>query len=146
MSGNRVIGVDVGGTKVLAGIVDEDGKVQERVERPMTATSQDAVLDELTEIVRDLPLDGVSAVGFGVPARVDQKSGQVLGAVNIPIYELEKRLSDLPKRKEVVAYCRGPYCLMSYEAVELLRRKGLKARRLQAGLPEWRHAGLPIER
>jgi len=73
-------------------------------------------------------------------------AGHLPGAVNIPIYELEKRLSDLPKRKEVVAYCRGPYCLMSYEAVELLRRKGLKARRLQAGLPEWRHAGLPIER
>ena len=73
-------------------------------------------------------------------------AGHLPGAVNIPIHELEKRLSELPKRKEVVAYCRGPYCLMSYDAVQLLRRKGLKARRLQAGLPEWRHAGLPIER
>jgi ArsR family transcriptional regulator len=51
----------------------------------------------------------------------------------------------LPKRKEVVAYCRGPYCLMSYDAVQLLRQKGLKARRLEAGLPEWRVAGLPVE-
>ena len=100
MSGNRVIGVDVGGTKVLAGIVDEDGKVQERVERPMTATSQDAVLDELTEIVRDLPLDGVSAVGFGVPARVDQKSGQVLGAVNIPIHAIDFR-TEMRRRLEL---------------------------------------------
>lgn len=73
-------------------------------------------------------------------------AGHLPGAVNIPIHELEKRLSELPKRKEVVAYCRGPYCLMSYDAVQLLRRKGLKARRLQAGLPEWRRAGLPIER
>jgi rhodanese-related sulfurtransferase/DNA-binding transcriptional ArsR family regulator len=73
-------------------------------------------------------------------------AGHLPGAVNIPIHELEKRLSELPKRKEVVAYCRGPYCLMSYDAVQLLRGKGLKARRLQAGLPEWRHAGLPIER
>lgn len=67
------------------------------------------------------------------------------GAINIPIHELEKRLKELPKRKEVIAYCRGPYCLMSYDAVSLLRKKGMKARRLEAGLPEWRSAGLPIE-
>jgi rhodanese-related sulfurtransferase len=70
-------------------------------------------------------------------------AGHVPGAVNIPIHELEKRLAELPRRKEVVAYCRGPYCLMSYDAVHLLRKKGLKARRLQDGLPEWRLAGLP---
>ena len=70
-------------------------------------------------------------------------AGHVPGAVNIPIHELEKRLAELPKRKEVVAYCRGPYCLMSYDAVHLLRSKGLKARRLKDGLPEWRMAGMP---
>ena len=73
-------------------------------------------------------------------------AGHVPSAINIPIYELQKRLGELPKRKEIVAYCRGPYCLMSYDAVQLLRRTGLKARRLEAGLPEWRLAGLPIER
>jgi len=73
-------------------------------------------------------------------------AGHVPGAVNIPVHELEKRLAELPKRKEVVAYCRGPYCLMSYDAVVLLRKKGLKARRLQDGLPEWRLAGLPVQR
>jgi rhodanese-related sulfurtransferase/DNA-binding transcriptional ArsR family regulator len=73
-------------------------------------------------------------------------AGHLPGAVNIPIHELEKRLKELPKRKEVIAYCRGPYCLMSYDAVALLRRKGMKARRLEAGLPEWRAAGLPVER
>jgi rhodanese-related sulfurtransferase/biotin operon repressor len=72
--------------------------------------------------------------------------GHLPGAVNIPIHELEKRLGELPKRKEVIAYCRGPYCLMSYDAVELLRKRGLKARRLENGLPEWRVAGLPVER
>jgi rhodanese-related sulfurtransferase/biotin operon repressor len=72
--------------------------------------------------------------------------GHLPGAVNIPIHELEKRLGELPKRKEVIAYCRGPYCLMSYDAVELLRKRGLKARRLEDGLPEWRVAGLPVER
>ncbi len=72
--------------------------------------------------------------------------GHLPGAVNIPIHELEKRLGELPKRKEVVAYCRGPYCLMSYDAVALLRKRGLKARRLENGMPEWRVAGLPVER
>lgn len=73
-------------------------------------------------------------------------AGHVPGAVNIPMRELERRLAELPKRREVVAYCRGPYCLMSYDAVQLLRKKGLKARRLKDGMPEWRLAGLPTER
>jgi rhodanese-related sulfurtransferase len=72
-------------------------------------------------------------------------AGHVPGAINIPLHELEKRLKDLPKRKEVIAYCRGPYCLMSYDAVSMLRKKGLKARRLEAGMPEWRAAGMPVE-
>jgi len=72
-------------------------------------------------------------------------AGHVPGAVNIPIKELESRLASLPKRKEIVAYCRGPYCLMSFEAVEKLRRRGLRARRLEDGFPEWKAAGLPVE-
>lgn len=72
-------------------------------------------------------------------------AGHLPGAVNIPIRDLQKRLKELPKGKEVVAYCRGPYCLMSYDAVALLRKKGVAARRLEAGLPEWRLAGLPLE-
>jgi rhodanese-related sulfurtransferase len=73
-------------------------------------------------------------------------AGHLPGAVNIPIHELQKRLSELPKRREIIAYCRGPYCLMSYDAVALLRKKGVKARRLESGLPQWRLAGFPIER
>jgi rhodanese-related sulfurtransferase len=72
-------------------------------------------------------------------------AGHVPGAINIPIHELEKRIRELPRRREVVAYCRGPYCLMSYDAVSVLRKKGLKARRLEAGMPEWRAAGMPVE-
>lgn len=72
-------------------------------------------------------------------------AGHLPGAVNIPIRDLQRRLKELPKGKEVVAYCRGPYCLMSYDAVALLRKKGINARRLEAGLPEWRLAGLPLE-
>jgi rhodanese-related sulfurtransferase/DNA-binding HxlR family transcriptional regulator len=81
-----------------------------------------------------------------VRLKEEYAAGHLPGAVNIPMHELERRLAELPKRKEVVAYCRGPYCLMSYDAVQLLRKKGLKARRLKDGLPEWRMAGLPIAR
>lgn len=71
--------------------------------------------------------------------------GHLPSAVNIPLRGLEKRLSALPKRKEVVAYCRGAYCVLSFEAVALLRRRGFKARRLEDGYPEWRAGGYPVE-
>jgi len=71
-------------------------------------------------------------------------AGHIPGAINVPLEKLESFLSKLPKRKEVVAYCRGAYCLMSFEAVEKLRKKGWRARRLENGLPEWRAAGLPV--
>ena len=73
-------------------------------------------------------------------------AGHLPGAINVPVEKLESYLSKLPKRKEVVAYCRGPYCLMSFSAVEKLRNRGFRARRLENGFPEWRAAGLPVER
>jgi rhodanese-related sulfurtransferase len=72
-------------------------------------------------------------------------SGHVPGALNIPVERLTRQLRDLPRGKEVIAYCRGPFCLMSFEAVQILRKKGIKARRLQDGMPEWRTAGFPVE-
>lgn len=72
-------------------------------------------------------------------------AGHLPGAINVPLDKLESHLSKLPKRKEVVAYCRGPYCLMSFEAVAKLRKRGWQARRLRDGFPEWRAAGLPVE-
>lgn len=71
--------------------------------------------------------------------------GHVPGAINIPAQELEQRIADLPKGHEIIAYCRGPYCVMSFEAVAALRAKGFKVRRLEDGFPEWKAAGLAVE-
>jgi rhodanese-related sulfurtransferase len=78
------------------------------------------------------------------PAR-EYEAGHIPGAVSAPLPDLEKIAASLPKRKEVVAYCRGPYCVYADDAVRLLRKRGLKARRLTVGVPEWRRAGLPVE-
>lgn len=71
--------------------------------------------------------------------------GHLPGALNIPASELDRHLAELDPIREIVAYCRGPYCVLSYEAVALLRARGFKVRRLEDGLPEWRGAGLPVE-
>jgi rhodanese-related sulfurtransferase/DNA-binding transcriptional ArsR family regulator len=70
--------------------------------------------------------------------------GHLPGAMNIPLRELEARLAELDPAQEIVAYCRGPYCVLSYDAVAALRARGFKVRRLEDGLPEWRAAGLPV--
>jgi rhodanese-related sulfurtransferase/DNA-binding MarR family transcriptional regulator len=70
-------------------------------------------------------------------------SGHLPNAVNIPLSQLERRLAELPPGHEIVAYCRGPWCVLSFEAVALLRQRGYRARRLEDGFPEWKTAGLP---
>ena len=72
------------------------------------------------------------------------ESAHIPGARSIPVAELKRRLNEIPKRKEVIAYCRGAYCVYSVEAVEILRKHGYRARRAEEGLPDWRAAGLPV--
>ena len=72
-------------------------------------------------------------------------AGHVAGAINLPLGELKRRLRELPRGQEIVAYCRGPYCVLSYEAVAELRKRGFRASRLEDGYPEWKAAGLPVE-
>jgi ArsR family transcriptional regulator len=71
--------------------------------------------------------------------------GHLPGARNVPLSQLKRQLSKLDRNTEIVAYCRGPYCVLSFEAVAQLRKLGFRARRLQDGLPEWKAAGLPVE-
>ena len=85
MDGKRVIGVDLGGTKILAGIVDRDGRVERRRENPTPVSSEDALLAGLDDAVQELLDDEIAAIGFGLPSPIDQVNGRAEQAVNIPL-------------------------------------------------------------
>jgi rhodanese-related sulfurtransferase/DNA-binding MarR family transcriptional regulator len=96
-----------------------------------------------TELERRLARGEV--VLLDVRPEVEYRAGHIVGARSAPLGALPSLASDLPRRQEIVAYCRGPYCVYADDAVRLLRERGLKARRLDVGYPEWRRAGLPVE-
>jgi rhodanese-related sulfurtransferase/predicted transcriptional regulator len=85
-----------------------------------------------------------SATVVDVRPREEFEAGHIPGAISMPVAEVKRRMKELPRSKEVIAYCRGPYCLYSLDAVTLLRHHGFKARRVDEGLPQWRRAGLPV--
>jgi len=87
LDGNRVIGVDLGGTKILAGVVDDRGQVERRREYPTPTASQDELLAGLDAAIEELLTDDIAALGFGLPSPIDQKAGRALQAVNIPLDE-----------------------------------------------------------
>jgi rhodanese-related sulfurtransferase len=93
----------------------------------------------------DERLEQGKVVVLDVRPEAEYRSGHIAGAISAPLERLESIAPGLPKRREVVAYCRGPYCVYADEAVRLLRARGLRARRLDVGFPEWRRAGLPVE-
>ena len=103
--------------------------------------------DELEPVSRAELLDrlraGTAAV-LDVRPEDEFRQGHLPEALNIPLAQLERRLAELPPDREVVAYCRGPWCVLSFEAVAALRQRGYRARRLEDGYPEWKTAGLPI--
>ena len=95
---------------------------------------------ELRALMRD---GGVTVVD--VRPAAEYEAGHIPGALSVPVPELKKRLREIPKNREVIAYCRGRYCVYSLEAVTFLRKNGYRARRTQDGLPDWRAAGLAVE-
>ncbi|KHF24765.1 ArsR/SmtB family transcription factor [Solemya velum gill symbiont] len=105
--------------------------------------------DDLEPIPREELLsrvkDGLVTV-IDVRPVEEYNNGHVTGAVNIPLNELMHHLDDFDHRQEIVAYCRGPHCILAFDAVANLRSAGIRARRLEDGFPEWQRAGLPVER
>jgi rhodanese-related sulfurtransferase/DNA-binding transcriptional ArsR family regulator len=89
-------------------------------------------------------IDAGTAVVIDARPRVEYRQGHIAGALSIPVDELAQRLKELPEDREIVAYCRGPYCVYADESVRLLTLHGMKAARLEDGYPEWAVAGLPI--
>ncbi len=87
---------------------------------------------------------GEDVVVLDVRPEDEYVSGHIPGAISIPAGELERRLSELRPEKEVVAYCRGPYCVLALRAVEILRSRGFRARRLEEGMPDWRARGFEV--
>jgi len=103
--------------------------------------------DNLEPVERAELLDRATrgeVVILDVRPREEFAAGHIPGALSVPLDELDVALARLPKRAQVVAYCRGPYCVLAPQAVERLRARGFKARRLADGMPEWRLAGLPV--
>ena len=86
-----------------------------------------------------------SVVLLDVRPELEYRAGHIAGAESAPLATLEQVASTLPRRSEIVAYCRGPYCVYADDAVRLLRARGLEARRLDVGYPEWQRAGRPVE-
>jgi rhodanese-related sulfurtransferase/DNA-binding transcriptional ArsR family regulator len=86
-----------------------------------------------------------SVIVLDVRPEPEYRAGHIPGALSAPLDSLDAVAAKLPKRSEIVAYCRGPYCVYADDAVRLLQERGLKARRLDVGLPEWRRAGRPVE-
>jgi rhodanese-related sulfurtransferase/predicted transcriptional regulator len=98
---------------------------------------------DATELMERLSDEGV--IVLDVRPEEEYRAGHIPGALSVPVDGLEAALQALPKDREIVAYCRGPYCVFSDEAVALLRSRGYRARRLRQGLPDWRAAGMPVE-
>ena len=147
--GKRVLYRLAGDAEVI-GLMRALGSVGERnvAEISRVMTDYFHARDALEAVSRE---DLVSRLRDGLVTVLDVRPedefalGHLPGALNIPLSKLEHRLGELPADREVVAYCRGPYCVLSFEAVATLRARGYLVRRLEDGYPEWKAAGLPIE-
>lgn len=139
LSGDDVIGL----LDALRGVAERHLADVERLVNTYLTVKDDLEplpRQELLERVRD----GLVTVLDVRPAE-EYAAGHVPGAVNVPLSELEQYLKALNPEQQIVAYCRGPHCVLAFDAVARLRENGLRARRLEDGYPEWKTAGLPVE-
>ncbi len=128
----------------ISGIAEKHLAEVERIVREHFDTR-----DSLTPVGRDELLDrvrGGETMVIDVRPANEYQAGHIPGAVNIPVDELPQHLATLPHGQEIVAYCRGPYCMLAYEAVAKLREAGYQARRLADGFPEWKAESRPVDR
>jgi rhodanese-related sulfurtransferase/predicted transcriptional regulator len=115
----------------------------EKVVKEFRKSKFDLVSVTIDELINKLESGKVTILD--VRPESEYKQGHIANAISIPIEELSKRLKELPKRSEIVAYCRGPFCVYADEAVALLKKAGYKASRLEEGFPDWKLNELPIE-
>ena len=115
----------------------------DRLVREHFSDRSDAEVVEMTELLKRARSKRVVVLDTRPPN--EYAVGHIAGAFSVPVDYLQRRLRQLPKGKQYVAYCRGPYCVYADRAVEILRSNGRHARRLREGFPEWRAAGLPVE-
>lgn len=132
---------------ILLGII---GRIAERQSAEVERIMREHFVskDDLKPVRREELLDQVRSgemMVIDVRSASEYRSGHIQGAVNIPLENLPERLAELPKDQEIVAYCRGPYCLLAYEAVVRLREQGYRARRLEDGFPEWKAGHYPVD-
>jgi rhodanese-related sulfurtransferase/predicted transcriptional regulator len=146
------------GKRVLYRLADDDivalmaslRRVAERsvAEMERVVSSYFRARDDLEPVSREILIerlhDGATTL-LDVRPEDEYALGHLPGALNIPLAELERRLAELPPDHLIVAYCRGPYCVLSFEAVAALRARGFNVRRLEDGYPEWKAAGLPVQ-
>jgi ArsR family transcriptional regulator len=137
------------GDNVVVGLIGALSRVGERnsAEIARVMASYFRVRDDFEPVSRAELLDRLrsgTATVLDVRPEDEFAHGHLPNALNIPLSQLERRLTELPTDQEIVAYCRGPWCVLSFEAVALLRQRGYRVRRLEDGFPEWKTAGLPI--
>lgn len=128
---------------IIGGIAERQSAEVEHIMREHFASK-----DGLKPVRRDELLEQVRAgetMVIDVRPEGEYRSGHIQGAINIPLKSLPERLAELPRDQEIVAYCRGPYCILAYEAVERLRKQGYRARRLEDGFPEWKAEHYPVD-
>src|SRR2546421_8219049 len=130
-------------SKAIRTVAEHQVADLDRLVREHFGDRADAELVEMNELLKRARSSKV--VVLDTRPATEYAVGHIAGALSVPIDDLQRRLRQLPKEKEYVAYCRGPYCVYADRAVEILRSHGRRARRLVQGFPEWRAAGLPVE-